>query len=366
MTDGALAVVQIGDREYEYKRFPLPEIGPDDGLLKVDRCGICGADVQIFNGDVKENNFGYPTIPGHEPLGTIVELGENAANRWGVELGDRVIIEATVPCGICKFCAGGNTTSCIDRKNLGYTRTSVAPSLWGGFAEYLYMHPRSKVHKVARDVPLDAAATFNALACGIGWAVHDAGTGPGDTVVVLGAGQRGVMSVLAAKDAGAERVIITGLGRDKHKLEAAMKLGADVAVNVEEQDIVEVVRELTGGDLADVVLDLAPDAPGTVVDAIEIARPKGMVLLAGLKGSRSVEGLLTDKIVHKALTVKGAWGKKSAAYTRAIEIMESGRYPLEMLHTRSYSLDQAADAIAALAGQSEEDVVCLSISPNGD
>src|SRR5439155_16922224 len=132
------AVVQVGARQYEMNSFPLPKIGADEGLLRVDRNAICGSDVQMYNGDVFENNFGYPTIPGHEPVGTIIDLGEKAAERGGARVGDRVILEGTVPCGECRFCKEGTTTSCIDRRNVGYTRSSVAPHLWGGFAEYLH------------------------------------------------------------------------------------------------------------------------------------------------------------------------------------------------------------------------------------
>jgi threonine dehydrogenase-like Zn-dependent dehydrogenase len=365
MTQNARAVVQVGDRQFEYHEFPIPEIGPDDGLLRIDRSGVCGADVQIFNGDVKENNFGYPTIVGHEPLGTVERLGENAAKRWGVQVGDRVILEATVPCGRCTFCAGGNTTSCTDRKNYGYTRTSVAPSLWGSFAQYVYMHPRAVLHKIDRSVPLDVAATYNVVACGLGWTVDTGGAQAGDTVVVLGAGQRGLACALAAKSVGAEQVVVTGLARDRHKLEIARKLGADVTVNVEEQNVVDVVRGLTGGKLADVVLDIVPDAPHTVVEAIDMCRPKGTVVLAGLKGDRPVPDLMTDNIVRKAITVKGAWGKRSRSYTEAISLMESGRYPLGIMHTGTFPLERAADAIAALAG-GDPNAICVSISPNGD
>jgi threonine dehydrogenase-like Zn-dependent dehydrogenase len=365
VTQNSLAVVQVGDRQFEYHEFPIPEIGPDEGLLRIDRSGVCGADVQIYNGDVKENNFGYPTIVGHEPLGTIQTVGEKAAERWGVQVGDRVILEATVPCGKCKFCAGGNTTSCIDRKNYGYTRTSVAPSLWGSFAQYVYMHPRAVVHKIDRSVPLDVAATYNVIACGLGWTVDTGGAQEGDTVVVLGAGQRGLACALAAKSVGAERVIITGLARDRHKLEIAKQLGADVAVNVEEDDIVEVVNDLTQGKLADVVLDIVPDAPHTVVEAVDMCRSKGTVVLAGLKGDRPVPNFMTDNIVRKAITVKGAWGKRSRSYVEAITLMESGRYPLEILHSATFPLERAADAIAALAG-GDPNAICVSISPNGE
>jgi threonine dehydrogenase-like Zn-dependent dehydrogenase len=364
MTRSSLAVVQTGDRTYEYQEFALPAIGPDEGLLRIDRSGVCGADVQIYNGDVKENNFGYPTVVGHEPLGTIEQLGERAAERWGVQVGDRVIVEATVPCGECKFCAGGNTTSCIDRKNYGYTRTSVEPSLWGSFAQYLYLHPRAKLHKIDRSVPLDIAATYNVVACGLGWALDTGGVEAGDTVVVLGAGQRGLACVLAAKSAGAERIVVTGLGRDAYKLEVAKKLGADVTVNVEEQDVVQIVNELTGGAGADVVLDIAPDAPQTVIESIAMVRAKGTVVLAGLKGDRPAN-LLTDEIVRKGLTVKGAWGKRSRSYVEAIALMESGRYPLDLLHSGRFPLERAADAIAALAG-GDPKAITVSISPNGD
>jgi threonine dehydrogenase-like Zn-dependent dehydrogenase len=161
-------------------------------------------------------------------------------------------------------------------------------------------------------------------------------------------------------------VIITGLAKDKHKLEIARQLGADVAVNVEEDNIVEVVNDLTGGKLADVVLDIVPDAPHTVVEAVDMTRSKGTVVLAGLKGDRPVPNFMTDNIVRKALTVKGAWGKRRQAYVDAIALMESGQYPLELLHTgKAFPLERAADAIATLAG-GDPNAICVSLSPNGE
>lgn len=354
------AAVQVADEQFQMQELPLPaSIGPDEGLVRIDRCGICGSDIDQFRGGTLAP---YPVIPGHEPVGTIEAVGERAAERWGVEPGDRVIVEAAVPCRDCRYCAAGQFPNCPDRYVIGSTPTTVEPSLWGGYAEHLYLHPNSSVHKLSKDVPLDVAAVYNALACGISWADEMPNTQPGDTVLVMGPGQRGLASVIAAKAAGASKVIVTGLSRDRHKLAVAAELGADHVVDVEEEDLTELVRDLVPEGV-DTVVDVAPNATRAVVDAIDLVRERGTVVLAALKGDRPVQ-LLTDRIVEKALTVRGAWSKGSATYRKALDLIESGRFPLEQLHTHTFPISEAALAIRTLAGEVPgEEAICISLAP---
>ena len=126
---------------------------------------------------------------------------------------------------------------------------------------------------------------FNPLAAGLSWAAAVPATAPGDRVVVLGAGQRGLCCVIAARAAGARQVVITGLTRDAQKLALARELGADAAIDVEQNDVVASVREATGGG-AEVVVDTTPYAPQSLNHAIAIAVRKGRIVVAGLKGQR--------------------------------------------------------------------------------
>jgi threonine dehydrogenase-like Zn-dependent dehydrogenase len=293
-------------------------------------------------------------IPGHEPLGIIEELGDRAAERWGVQPGDRVALEVIVPCRSCEDCLTGRYQFCRNRKyGHGVTGVDTEPSLWGGFAEYMYLSPTSVMHKVDAGLPVELAALYNAVGAGVRWACHIGEVRLGDTVLVLGAGQRGIAAVAASRAAGAGTIIITGLETDRHKLALARELGADVAIVVDGEggeDVVKRVEEITGGQMADVVLELTPMAAGPVTDALLAARRGGRVVLAGLKGQREIP-LKTDLIINRALTVRGAFGVDAKGMEDAIALIESRRFPLEKMHTHTFGLDDVALAIDTLGGE---------------
>ncbi|HEY7201075.1 MAG TPA: alcohol dehydrogenase catalytic domain-containing protein [Candidatus Dormibacteraeota bacterium] len=361
MGEGIRAAVQVGPRQIELREFPRPRIGPDDGLLRIEHCGICGSDVEQYHGNLRQQP---PFIPGHEPLGIVEEVGERAAARWGVQPGDRVALEIIVPCGACERCLAGGYLACPNRHGVyGYTPVDRAPGVWGGYADHVYLHPNAIVHPMRRDIPAEVAVMFNPLGAGVRWTCDLGRVGLGDTVLILGAGQRGLASVIVARAAGAGTIIVTGLSRDRAKLDLARELGADHTIDVEVEDTVERVTEITNGRLADVVLELTPLATQPLKDGIEAARHGGRLVIAGLKGRRPVE-IFSDRIVNKALTIVGAYGVGSAAYREAIRIIESGRFPLERLHTHTFGLDETALAIETLAGEVEgEQAVHVSICP---
>ncbi|WP_221585468.1 zinc-binding dehydrogenase [Microbacterium sp. G2-8] len=359
------AAVQTGPRAIEMREFSRPVTGANDGLLRVEANGICGSDVEIYRGHMGMNRD--PFIPGHEPMGIIEELGDEAAEKWGVEVGDRVALEVIVPCRACGDCLKGRYQACPFRRyGHGVTGIDVAPSLWGGFAEHLYISPNSILHKIDRTLPAEVAAMYNPLGAGVRWAVDLGEVGLGDTLVVLGAGQRGLSAVIAAKAAGAGTIIVTGLEKDRHKLQLAMEFGADRTVVVDgdgAEDIVEVVREVTDGRMADVAVELTPMAASPVIDALHVVRHGGRVVLAGLKGGREIS-LPTDHIINRALTVKGAFGVDASANERAIALLESGAFALEKMHTHTFGLDDVGLAIETLAGESDDaSAIHVSVHP---
>jgi threonine dehydrogenase-like Zn-dependent dehydrogenase len=366
MTQMVRAAVQTGPRAIEMREFARPKVGPDDGLLRVEANGICGSDIEIYRGHIGTNRD--PFIPGHEPMGIIEELGDRAAERWGVEVGDRVALEVIVPCRACHDCLSGGYQACRFRKyGHGVTGIDVEPSLWGGFAEYLYLSPNTVLHKIDKTLPVEIAAMYNPLGAGVRWAVDLGEVGLGDSLLVLGAGQRGLAAVIAAKAAGASTVFVTGLESDAHKLAAARELGADHTFIVDGDDAVDVVaavHDLTGGRGVDVALEVTPMAAKPVTDAMLATRHGGRVVLAGLKGGAEVP-LNTDLIINRALTVRGAYGVDARGYAEAIAIIESRRFPLEKLHTHTFGLDDTELAIQTLAGEVPgEAAVHVSVHPN--
>jgi threonine dehydrogenase-like Zn-dependent dehydrogenase len=348
MADQVRAAVQVGPGRIEIQEFPRPSIGPDSGLLRVEANGICGSDVEMYKGNLGSGR--YPVIPGHEPMGIIEEIGERAAERWRVAPGDRVALEVIVPCRSCHLCLTGRYQSCRHRTvGHGVTPTTVEPSLYGGFAEYLYLSPNAVLHPIDKNLPPEIAVMFNPMGAGVRWACHLGNVQLGDTVVVLGAGQRGLAAVMAARSVGAGTVIVTGLAVDAHKLALAREFGADHTIVVDTEDTVERVMEITDGAGADVVLELTPMAAAPVSHALLAARHGGRVVLAGLKGGKDIP-LRTDLIINRALTLVGAFGVDARGYREAIRLIESGRFPLEKLHTHTFGLDDTERAIQVLAG----------------
>jgi threonine dehydrogenase-like Zn-dependent dehydrogenase len=347
------AAVLLKPKTLVAREFARPAIGPDDGLLRIEACGICGSDYEQYEGaqPPHEDYTPYPVIPGHEPLGIVEEIGAAARQRWGVAEGDRVAVRSGYGCGQCDACRRWEPRACPKRGGTyGYTDVGKPPHLWGGYAEHMYLSPYSVLKKMDPKIPAGVAVMFNPLAAGLSWAGSVPRTGPGDRVVILGAGQRGLCCVIAARQAGARQIVVTGLGRDAEKLALARELGADTTVNAETGDVVAQVREATGGG-AEVVVDTTPYAPRSLNHAVGIAVRKGRIVVAGLKGLRPTGDFPVDDVIYKELTIRGVLSMPVEDTFRAIDIIESGRYPFDKLHSHSLPLEQAEEAIQALAGK---------------
>jgi len=342
-------------RKLVARTFALPEIGDDDGLLRVAACGLCGTDHEQFSGDL---GGGFAFVPGHETVGIVDTIGSKAAVRWGVNVGDRVAVEVFQSCRSCPACLEGEYRRC-ERHGLadtyGFIPAERAPGLWGGYAQYQYLSPDSMVLPVPAGLDPVVATLFNPLGAGIRWGVTVAGTRPGDVVAVLGPGIRGLCAAAAAKEAGAGYVMVTGLGpRDAERLRVVDDFGADLAVDVAVSDPVKALRQATGG-LADVVVDVTAKAPAAFAQAISLARPAGTVVVAGTRGGgASAPGFSPDAIVFKELRVLGALGVDTTAYRSALDLLASGRYPFEDLPRRTVGLDAAEGLLLSMAGESQE------------
>ena len=346
------AAVLVKPKTLEQREFARPAIGADDALLRIEACGICGSDYEQYEGAAPqhEDYTQFPVIPGHEPLGIIEEIGGRARERWGVAEGDRVAVRSGYGCGRCAACQRFEPRACRTRGGTyGYTDVTKPPHLWGGYAEHMYLCPLSVLKKMDARIPAGVAVMFNPLAAGLSWAGTVPVTGPADRVVILGAGQRGLCCVIAARAAGARQIVITGLTRDAQKLALARELGADVTVNAETDDVVASVRDATGGG-AEVVVDTTPNAPQSLNHAIAIAVRKGRIGVAGLKGQRLAREVAVDDVIYKELSIRGVLSMSVDDTFRAIELIESGRYPLDRMHTYSFPIEQAEEAIHALAG----------------
>jgi len=342
----ALAMVLTAPQKLEAQSLPVPEIDEDTALLRVEACGICGSDYEQFEGVLRTPT---PVVPGHEPLGRIEKIGDRAARRWGVDVGDRVAVETMLSCRFCAECLQGRYHLCRRRRIYSYIPLAEAPGLWGAYAQCMFLDAGSIVHRVDPELPPQLAVLFNPLGAGFRWAVEIPATKPGDTVVILGPGQRGLASVLACREAGAGQIIVTGLEVDAQKLALARRFGATATIDVENENPKRRIQELTQGRGADVVVDVSSYATAPVADALDYVAAGGRVVLAGVKGFKAIPDFISDKIVMKEITLHGAIGVTSTGYQSAIRLIQSRRYPLEEMHTHDFDLRDAERAIQMLA-----------------
>jgi threonine dehydrogenase-like Zn-dependent dehydrogenase len=363
------AAVLVGPETIELHDFERPPVPEDGAALRVEACGLCGTDLAQWHGFFLASGLsGERCIPGHEPVGVIEEIGHVAAARWGLAPGDRVAVEPHLSCGICPACLAGRRTACEVGEhrdtNYGFISVEHESGLWGGYAEHLQLDPRTVLHRISPRLSPAVASMFNAIGAGISWGSRVPSTQMGDLVVVLGSGQRGLACVIAARAAGAAMIIVTDLARAAAKLDLALSLGADHAIVADEEDVVTRVEQLTGGQLADIVIDVSAGATQPILDAIEIVRRGGTIVLAGAKEGRPVSGLLPDRIVLKSIRVQGAFAVDSASFREAVRLLETNTGPYARLHSKSFALVDAEAAIARLEGSDgEPPAVHVSIEP---
>ncbi len=364
MSKSSMASVMTAPGECEVRELDVLPIPADAALLRVEAAGICGSDVGMFAAAGRER------ILGHENVGVIAEIGNIARERWGVSEGDRVAVEEYLPCGHCEFCRGRDFRLCDDcdphmhaePMRFGSTPVAVAPGLWGGFSQYLYLHPRSILHKITGDAPWRHLSMALPIGNGFEWAYFYGGVAPSKTVVVIGPGQQGIGCVMAAKEAGASCIIVIGRPRDAERLQVAKELGADHILMLEGQEAVEEVRRLTNGEMVDIVLDTAAGSSSTVISGLQMLRKQGRYLCPTAV-PEGISNLPLKLIQSKCLSLVGVRGHSFEAVEMGLDLITSRRYPLEKMATHSFGLEDVGKAIGYVAGNGPKGAVHLSICP---
>ncbi len=349
----ARALVLERPRALVEREFAVPDVADDDGVLRIEACGLCGTDHEQYTGALPA---GFAFVPGHEAVGIVEAIGPTAAERWGVRAGDRVAVEVFQACRACPPCEAGDYRLCRNhgiRDMYGFVPVDSPPGLWGGYATHQYLASDSLLLPVPAALDPVVATLFNPLGAGVRWAVSVPGTGPGDVVAVLGPGVRGLSACAAAKEAGAGFVMVTGVSpHDDERLALAKDFGADLAVDVGNADPAKVLRDHTGQG-ADVVVDVTAKAPAALAQAIAIARTGGTIVVAGTRGSADTPGFWPDLIVFKELRILGALGVDGADYRAALDLLARGRYPFADLPRSVVALDGADALLRSMAGEAD-------------
>lgn len=342
------AVVFTGAGTHEVREFPEPDPPPGGAVLQVEAVGLCGSDLAQYHGGVGVPGETFPVVPGHETVGHIAKITPEAAAAWGLAEGDRVCVDEILRCGECQACRSGSP-DCTSMHVYGYTLgADEGPGLWGGYGEQMVLRPRTNLHRVPSGIPAEELTMFEPLANAVHW-VQRAGVQLGDTVVIQGPGHQGLACLIAARAAGAGRVVVTGTSADGVRFEAARMLGADAVIDVDAEDPVARVGELTNGALADVVMDVAAVSTATVPLAVAMTRNSGRVLLAGLKHFAAVEGFVSDLVVLKQLTIVGGAGYTPASMRAAVDLLTSDRVDRSVLVGDVVTLDDLDRGLALLA-----------------
>jgi threonine dehydrogenase-like Zn-dependent dehydrogenase len=362
-----LAAVRVAPSTTEIREFPMPEIPEDSALFKMEVAGICGTDVRLY----KQPPFSAPVIMGHENIGYIDKAGREFTKRKGFKEGDLVFVEHYVSCGKCEWCHLGQYRHCENtdwRYNpnairYGYTAADVAPHLWGGFAQYVYLPWNAVLHHVPKGVTPELAGLATPMSNGIEWSLFDGGVGYDSTVLIQGPGQQGLSQTVVCKQAGASLIIVTGTSRDHARMEVAKALGADYVIDVGKEDPLARIKEITGGKGVDVVLDCTAGA-GTLPILL------GVDALKRRGGTMVVQGEMTEfpnfpigRITAKAITIKSARGHSFKACELALAQLAAKRFPLEKVTTHRFGLKDVDLAIKSVGGQGVPDVIHASLIP---
>ncbi len=287
---------------------PEPKIGINDVLIKVDRTGICGTDVHIYNWDAwAQKTIPVPMVVGHEFVGEIVDVGANVAD---FHPGDIVSGEGHVVCGRCRNCLAGRRHLCKDTKGIGVNRP-------GAFAEYMAL-PMTNVWLHADGIDRDVASIFDPF----GNAVHTALSFPvlGEDVLVTGAGPIGVMAAAVAKHAGARFVVVTDV--NPYRLDLARKLGVTLAIDVRNTRISEVQKQLGMQEGFDVGLEMSGH-PSAFREMLDNMCHGGRIAMLGIP----TEEIAIDwrTVVFNMLTIKGIYGREMyETWYKMTVMLESG------------------------------------------
>jgi len=363
MPEQSLTAVMTDKRKIEMRHFDVPKPSAADAILKVELCGICGSDYHYYT---EGHHWPYqapPQILGHEVVGRINDISADAAKHWKVKEGDLVIVESAITCHRCRYCTTGNSSLCANKRSYGMSASMKEPPfLWGGYSQYMYLHPDAIVHVVPEGISEHEAVLFSPIANGVKWAQRIPALTLGDSIVILGPGQQGLGCVLASSLTGANPIIVAGLERDAKRLEVAQTLGATHTIYSDKEPLVDQIQKILGPEMADVVVDVTGSTAAQVA-TVDLVRRGGTVVLGGRTPKKTVSFVM-DKLASRGIKMIGVRAHESEDVRKAVTVIKARRDQLANLLTHEVSLKDA-DLALRLIGQEipGEEAIHVAINP---
>ena len=319
------AAVFFGKHDLRVVDVPIPEPGPREVRVKIAYCGVCGTDLHIFHGDGGAVPVPNGTILGHEFSGLVDKVGSEVKR---FKVGDRVSVDPNDWCGECYFCKNGKAHFCTQMKGYGTTFP-------GGFAEYTCA-PEKQIYPLPDALDLRTASQCETVSCCVN-GIDLARIKAGSNVLVLGAGPIGLMMIQLARSCGAGKIVVSELVAKKREL--ALKLGADLAVDPQAQDLQTVLREVF--ENTDCVIEAA-GTPATQRQAIALAGKSATVMLFGLVPPETEIPLKTFEVFNRELTITSSF-INPYTFTRAIRMLAQRRIVLDDIISDVVALKDIAE-----------------------
>lgn len=351
------AVVCHGPEDYRLEERPTPQPGPGEVLIRIRSAGICASDLKcysgapLFWGDADRTGYCQPPVTaGHEFIGEVVALGDGAAEKYGLAIGDHAISEQIVPCWNCRYCNRGQYWMCQEHEIYGFRQKA-----FGAWADYMLFPAGAINFKVPKSIPLHHAVFIEPLACGI-HAVERGDIQYQDTVVIAGCGPLGLGMVAAARMKGPECLIALDLSDDR--LALAKETGADLGLNPSKVDVIDEVRKLTGGYGCDVYIE-ATGHPAAVNQGLQMIRKLGtFVEFSVFRDHVTVDWTIIGDT--KELNIHGSH-LGPYCYPVAIRMLEHNLLPMDAIVTHRLPLDKYQDGIELVGSGAQS--VKVSLEP---
>lgn len=346
------AAVLTKEKTFTMESREIPSPGPGEVVVRVRNVGICGSDVHYWaHGKCGAFIVKGPLVLGHESSGEVIRVHpDDESNQKGVRVGDRVALEPGVPCRHCQSCRGGRYNLCKD------VRFHATPPIDGTLCQYV-VHPADFCFPLPQNVSLEEGALIEPLSVAL-HACDRAQVSLGSQVLITGAGPIGLVCVLAARAAGATRIIITDVVEDR--LRVARELGATHTLSATRQDLVQAIKDACGnGEGADVTMD-ASGAEPAIRAGMQATRPGGKYVSIG-RGAKDLVSIPLFEVMDKEIDILGVFRYRNT-YGKAVSLLAEKRINVMPLITHRFSLENVLEAFETAAeGRDGAIKVMLSI-----